>query len=164
MLTSFDSLDAANLLETGILRVNKLARLCRLGPRRNSRSTTPAGGRGKNRHYSVEELCQVALAYWLFRAGLRGPFIASILADKAVDRFIAPLSSFKRIRAEAVRRRFLIVSGFKTMRKAKAWTVKHERAAFVGNLRKMLTIVGNRSCVIVPVGRLLQELADKILG
>lgn len=159
MSASFDSFGVANLLGTGILRVNKLARLCRLG-----RSSRGAGdsGRGKNRHYSVEELCRVALAYWLFRAGLRGPIIASILAADEVDRFITPMKSFNRIRTEAVRHRFLIVSGFKTTHRANRWKVQHEKANFVGSLRRIQAVMGNQSCVIVPVGSLLGQLADQI--
>jgi hypothetical protein len=120
-------------------------------------------GRGKNRRYSVEEICRVALAYWLFRAGLRGPFIASILSDGEVDRFVAPMTSFKRIRAEGARQRILIAWGFKATRKTKKWKVEHEGIVFVRNLRRRLSVMGNHGCVIVPVGKLLGQLADKIM-
>jgi hypothetical protein len=157
---SLDTRYVANLLGTGILRVNKLVPLCHMGARTKSAKMT---GRGMNRRYEVEEICEVALAYWLFRAGLRGPFIASILADGGVDRFIAPMTSFKRIRAEGARHRFLIAWGFKTTRKAKKWKVEHEGVVFVGNLGTTLRVVGNHVCVIVPVGRLLGQLADMVM-
>jgi hypothetical protein len=161
MSAPFDTRYVASLLGTGILRVNKLAAHCDMVP------TTKAGtarGRGKNRRYSVEDICRVALGYWLFRAGLRGPFIASILSDERVGRFFAQLDSVKRIRAEAVRHRFLLAWGFKTTRKKKKWRVEQEGVAFVGNLRRTPIVVTNQSCIIVPVGRLLQKLTDRMLG
>jgi hypothetical protein len=56
---------------------------------------------------------------------------------------------------------FLIAWGFRATREAKKWTVRHEGVVFVRSLRNTSRFVGNHSCVIVPVGRLLQELADK---
>jgi hypothetical protein len=120
-------------------------------------------GRGENRRYSAEEICRVALAYWFFRTGLRGPFITAILTNRRVSSFIAQLNTFRRIQSEAARQRSLVAWRFTTTRKAKKWKVEVEGCEFVKSLRRAPNSVRNHGCVILPVGSLLQQLTDKML-
>ena len=161
MSTSFDTRYVADLLGTRILRVHKLASIA------NKESATKpdnVSGRGRDRRFDVGEISRLALAFWLFRTGLRGPLITSILADKGVSQVIAPMTNITKIREEADRDRFLIVWGLNIKRKAKKWEVAHDGVMFVQGLETAPAIVEKQSCVIVPVGRLLQELVDKMMN
>jgi hypothetical protein len=160
MSTSFDTRYVADLLGTRVLRVHKLALLANREPTSNS---CKLARRGKDRRFEIEEISRLALAYWLFQAGLRGPFIASILADKVVCQIISPMTSITRIREEAARDRLLIAWGLNIKHKVKKWEVGHEGVTFVQSLESTPIILERQSCVIVPVGRLLQQLVDKIL-
>ena len=160
MSTSFDTRYVAELLGTRILRVHKLANIA--NKESAAKSGNPAG-RGRDRRFDVEEISRLALAFWLFRTGLRGPLIASILADKGVSRIISPMTNIMKIREEAARDRFLIAWGLNVKRKARKWEVAHEGVMFVQGLESAPTIVEKQSCIIVPVGRLLQGLVDRML-
>jgi hypothetical protein len=136
--TSFDTRHVADLLGTRILRVHKLVSIANKDPATKSGKVA---GRGKDRRFEIEEISRLALAFWLFRAGLRGPFISSILADTGVNQIIAPMIRIRSIREEAARGRFLIARGLNTRHKAKKWEAGHEGVTFVQSLGTAPTLM-----------------------
>lgn len=123
-------------------------------------SVIAPSGRGSRRLFSLQDLGTIALAYWLFRIGLRTAAIRNTLAEKKVDRLLKSLKNVERIEAEARKIRFLV-----TWRVAGRSGKAKQKVKFERNLTDVKRIVQESKqfgIVVVPFGRLLKELAENI--
>ena len=123
-------------------------------------SVIAPSGRGSRRLFSLQDLGTIALAYWLFRIGLRTAAIRDTLAENKVNRLLKSLKNVKRIEAGARKIRFLVTWRVAGPSKKAKRMVKFER-----NLTGVKRIVQESKqfgVVVVPFGRLLKELAEKI--
>ena len=123
-------------------------------------SVIAPSGRGSRRFFSFQDLGTIALAYWLFRIGIRTAAIRGTLAEKKVDRLLKSLKNVERIEAGASKIRFLV-----TWRVAGRSGKAKQKVEFERNLTGVKRIVQESKqfgIVVVPFGRLLKELAEKI--
>ena len=148
MQTYYKAVEIVFLLETSLLRVNKLCYLCDV-------EASVGGGKehGKRRRFSVEDVCHLGLAFWLFRAGLRGPIIVRVLSTSDVRAFLKRLKAPESIRTGVRKRRFLC-----------AWDLhnKRPRAAIRGTLDQLGPTLTNNICTLIPVGRPMERLASRL--
>lgn len=145
MTKTFQTFQVARLLKTTDSRINKL--LARFKIRQ---SITGGGKRGQSLRFEVHAICHVALALWLFQAGLRALAIRSILNQRELRGLIRRLRDLNSIRAEAQQGQFLVVHGFP------------KRKATFGNIGDLQELLKEESCVVIPVGALLDGLAKRL--
>ncbi len=146
MAALFETSEVARILGTNELRVNKLVGRFRLKP------SEGGGKRGKRLRFSVQDVCRVGLAFWLFRGGLRALVIHKVLADSKIRGLIKNLNSLKGIREEAQRpARFLVI---RPARKAGKWDVVLTEE-FKG-------LCDKQSCLVIPLGQELGRLAERL--
>jgi len=119
--------------------------------------------------FTTEDVATLALAYWLFRSGLRVRAIQDVLASPVVRSFLSRVIDPESIEAEGKRDRLLVtwrvpesvVSGT-TRRK-----VFGQKVAFVATLEEMratLEAPHQFGFLLIPIGRLLRELAGRLRG
>ena len=136
----------ARVLEAKTLRVNKLSYRFDLQP-----SIVAGGRQGKKRKFSVEDVCKIGLALWLFRAGLRAPVIRKILNHEEARAMLARLTETAAIRGESGKSRFLI-----------AWNFDRPKPSLkIGNHLDP-AILNKEISVVVPIGLLFERLATNL--
>lgn len=151
MPTSFEIPRVADFLNTSMLRVNKLSEMCELKP-----SVRAGGKKGKRRHFSVQDVCRLGLALWLWKAGLRGPAVRDALRQPASKRLLSGLQTLKHIKAEAQRQRFLLALEFRGPHQG------YRRVALLSSLARVRAALKGASAVVIPVGQLLESLAEHL--
>ena len=149
MHNDFDTNWIAEFLVTTVARVDRLA----------DRSEITRSGKkvGKRNRFSFQDVCRLDLAYALFRGGLRGPAIRSILKCEQVGRLIGHLRGLEGIRQRAKTAGFLLAGGFST---AKKQTFGFFRR--VPNVGKNLSAPESRMCVVIPLNLWLRGLAKRM--
>jgi hypothetical protein len=106
----------------------------------------------------VEDVATIALAYWLFRGGLRTRGIKDALATEQLKALRQRLVSPEVIETEAERIRFL-VSWRVVKPKVKQKVALEEDFAGV---ERTLEPSREFGFLVIPIGRLLRELAERI--
>jgi hypothetical protein len=150
----FQTPEVAKLLRASRFTLNRLMLRCQIETSFGSR-----GGRGSRILFSVDDVCTLGLAYWLFRSGLRSPAIKDALADKHVKEFCEKLASVEEIEKTAGEVEFLV-----------SWRVAKGRNAHqevkletdIAGVRRVLEVERQYGFVVIPVGRLLKELVGAI--
>ncbi len=152
---AFLTRDIAKLLGATQVPLNRLL----LGLGIQSSVIAPSG-RGSRRFFSFQDLGTIALAYWLFRIGLRTAAIRDTLAEKKVDRLLRSLENVKRIEAGARKTGFLVTWRVADRSGTAKQVVKFERN--LTGVRRIVQESKQFGIVVVPFGPLLKELAEKI--
>jgi hypothetical protein len=117
------------------------------------------GGRGSRLLFTVDDVATLALAYWLFRSGLRTQAIRQALDDDKVKKLCAELNSAEAFEQASTHLEFLV-----TWRPAKGKLASQEvklEKDFTGVQQILRTVIQN-GFVVIPIGRLLKELAGAI--
>lgn len=148
---SFQIAQLSELLGTTPLRLNKLADVCRIRA-----SVERGGAKGKRRAFSLQDICRLGLALWLWRAGLRGPAIRSALGRGAVRRLVSGLDTLRQIEEESRRHRFLIAVDFRGKEHG------YRNVSLVRSAERVRVALREASAVVVPVGALLEPLAARL--
>lgn len=145
MTKTFQTSQVARLLRTTDSRINKLLDRFKI-----RQSITGGGKRGQSLRFEIQALCHVALALWLFQAGLRALAIRRILNQSEMKGLIRRLRDLEHIRAEANRGQFLVVHG-----------LPKKKITF-GNIEGLQEFLREDSCVVIPLGTLLRRLAERL--
>jgi hypothetical protein len=143
-----------------LLRADRFT-LNRLMIRGGIKTSFGSRGQGSQLLFTVEDVAKAAIAYWLFRSGLRTPAIKQALAQKNTAELCKKLTDVGEIMETASKTDFLI-----TWRLAKGAKASQEitlERSFAG-LQRVLENVHQYGFVVVPIGRLLRELAEAIRG
>ena len=146
----------ADLLGTTQIRLNKLGVIADIKP-----SIDKGGTQGKPRHFSVQDVCDLGLALWLWRAGLRGSAISDVIGHKASQGLMFGMTSLARIKKEAGKQRLLVAVNFRrSAKKEHGKTARHYQNVWItGTLEHAQSHLRKFSGVVVPVGKLLHVLA-----
>jgi hypothetical protein len=149
MHSDFETSWIAEFLGTSVARVDRLS----------ARSGIPRSGKkvGKRHRFSFQDVCRLDLAFVLFRGGLRGPAIRSILGYKHVHNLIGHLSSLQAVRDRAKTAGFLLAAGFS---ESKKHTYQLFRVARTVN--KNIETLDGRVCIAIPLGCWLRLLAKRM--
>lgn len=148
---SFNIAELSGLLGARPLRLNKLLNVCRIRA-----SVVGGGARGKRRAFSAQDVCRLGFALWLWRAGLRGPAIRRLVAGNALHHLISGLHTLQEIRRESERHRFLVAVDFRGTKHG------YREVALVGSPRAGTDLLRETSGVVVPIGKLLGALAERL--
>jgi len=148
MSLDIDIQQASSLLNTDVLRLNKLAVRCDIAP-----SFGGGGEKGRRRHFSLRDVCRLGLAVWLSNAGLRAPAIRDVLRRQAIRSLLSGLNNRRDVETEAKRRRFLVAAGFHGS------TPAFREVKLVGSPKQVGLILREESGISVPIGMLLASLA-----
>jgi|HubBroStandDraft_2_1064218.scaffolds.fasta_scaffold559557_1 hypothetical protein len=148
MTAYIDIHQASGLLNTGVLRLNKLVVRCKIAP-----SFGGGGKKGRRRHFSLRDVCRLGLAVWLSNAGLRAPAIRDILRRQAIKSLLSGLDDRKNVETEAKRRRLLVAAGFRGLENG------YRTVRLVRSQRGVTLALRQESGVSVPIGMLLDDLA-----
>jgi hypothetical protein len=159
-LTVLQISDMARLLRASRFSLDRLIR------RANIPSTVrhPKWGRAI---FTVEDVPRFALAYWLFRSGLRTRAVRDVLTNGDVDAFMQKLVSPDAIEAEAENVGFLV-----TWRVQKtSGTAKRNQSDFdqqvvlARDFKGIQRILGESNqfgFLVVPIGGLMNDLAGRL--
>ncbi len=157
--------DVASLLKADRFTLNRLVNRFELEPSYGSR------GQGKVLLFGIEDIGTIALVYWLFRSGLRTEAIRDALADRQFNELRQKLVSteaFERVGTQfsylvswrVVRR---VKSTQKRKAKGKVETEQKVRLARdIAEVQRILKDEKQFGFVVIPIGRLLRELAARI--
>lgn len=157
-MISFGIEQVEEILGTDKVRLNKLGAIASI-----TASVDKGGIQGKRRHFSVQDVCGLGLALWLWHAGLRGSAISDVMGHKVSQSLMSNLTSLTRIRREAERRRLLVAVNFRRPEKGHAKANRHYQAVWLAKtLEHPKSKLRRSSGVVVPVGGLL-HLLDKAL-
>ena len=151
MSVSLDITELSELLGANPLRLNKLVNVCQI------RASVVRGGiRGKRRAFSPQDVCHLGVALWLWRAGLRGPAIRRVMGGNVVHHLVSGLHTLRQIQAESRRHRLLVAVDFRG--------TKHgfREVTIVGSPRAATNLLREASGVVVPIGKLLAALAERL--
>jgi hypothetical protein len=151
MSVYIDIQQAADLLNTGVLRLNKLADRCEIAP-----SFGGGGKKGRRRHFSLRDVCRLGLAVWLSNAGIRAPAIPGVLRRPVVRSFLAGLNDRRDVESEAQRKRFLVAAHFRGLKHG------YGTIELVSSLHRVKRALSGQSGLSVPIGTLLQDLAARL--
>jgi hypothetical protein len=143
-----DIQQASDLLNAGVLRLNKLAVRCKIAP-----SFGGGGKKGSRRHFSLRDVCRLGLAVWLSNAGLRAPAIRDVLRRQAIRSLLSGLNDRSDVEMEAKRRRFLVAAGFRGS------TPAFQDVKLVSSPKQVALVLREESGISVPIGMLLASLA-----
>jgi hypothetical protein len=150
----FQTPEVAKLLKANRFTLNRLMIRCEI-----ETSVGVRGGRGSRLLFTVEDVATLALAYWLFRSGLRMRAIRQALDNTHVKRLWHHLTSAERFEEVGTSLDFLV-----TWRPAKGHDAFQEvrlENDFAG-VQQILGSVSQYGFVVIPIGRLLKELAEAI--
>jgi hypothetical protein len=150
----FQMRDVAKLLKANRFTLNRLMLRCDIETSVGSRA-----GRGSRILFAIEDVCRLALAYWLFRSGLRTPAIKNALANKNLISVLGELTDIDAARNSASLNEFLV-----TWRTVKAKKVVQEvrLEADVVGIAEILIQEHQFGFVVIPFQRLLTELTNEI--
>jgi hypothetical protein len=151
----FQTPEVAKLLKASRFMLNRLMLRCKIEPSFGSRR-----GRGSRLIFTVEDVATLAVAYWLFRSGLRTQAIRQALDDKQVKQLCNTLTGVEALENAGTRLGFLV-----TWRHAKGSDASQEvklEKNFAG-VQRILESVLQYGIVVIPIGRLVQDLAVAIL-
>jgi hypothetical protein len=140
-----------------LLRADRFT-LNRLMIRGGIKTSFGSRGQGSQLLFTVEDVGKAAIAYWLFRSGLRTPAIKQALAHRKTAELCKRMTSVNEIKEAATKNAFLI-----TWRLVKGATASQEITVERGfaSLERVLD-KEQYGFVVIPIGRLLRELADRI--
>jgi hypothetical protein len=153
----FQMPDVAYLLNAPASRLNKLLERFDL-----RRSLAGGGKQGIRLAFSLQDICRLGLALWLFEAGLRSPVIRLVLKDPFPKDYLGPLQSLDSVRTESRRQRSLVLT----------WTRRND--AHPGHKAQLrISITGfpaealvaeptARGQILIPVGLFLDEIAGRL--
>jgi len=148
----------AEMLGTSQVRLNKLGAIASI-----TASVDKGGIQGKRRHFSVQDVCGLGLALWLWQAGLRGSAISDVMGHKVSQGLMSNLISLARIKREAERRRLLVAVNFRRPAKGHPRAKRHYEAVWLTEtLEHPKSKLRRSSGVVVPVGELLHLLAKAL--
>jgi len=150
----FQTTEVAKLLKASRFVLNRLMLRCNIETSFGSRA-----GRGSRLLFTPEDLATLALAYWLFRCGLRMRAIRQALDDGHIKRMWKHLTSVERFEEVGTHLDFLV-----TWRSAKGRDAFQEvrlENDFAG-VQRILKSVSEYGFVVIPIGRLLKELTEAI--
>ena len=155
--------DIARLLRATRFTLDRLIRRCKLRPVAVQRR------KWTRMIFTIEDLGNLALAYWLYRSGLRTKAIQDVLATKEVEGLVQNLKNADTIETEGERFKFLI-----TWRVLKPPTTGKTRpkefgqkAALVKDFKRTQNFLEQPDqfgFLVVPLGRLLRELTRTLRG
>jgi hypothetical protein len=151
----FQTPEVAKLLKASRFTLNRLMLRCRIQASYGSR-----GGRGIRLIYTVEDVATLAVAYWLFRSGLRTRAIRQVLDDKQVKKLCNTLTSVEAFEKVEIQLGFLV-----TWRPAKGRDASQEvklEKDFPG-VQRILESVLQFGFVVIPIGRLVKDLGATLL-
>jgi hypothetical protein len=151
----FATLQLAKLLKANRFTLNRLMLRCKIEPSFGSRS-----GRGSRLFFTVEDASKLALAYWLFRCGLRSPAIKGVLDDVQVADLLKALASPEEIEKVGTQVRFLVTWRIAARGKNAKQETKVEKD--YAGVQRVLEGTHQYGFVVIPIGRLLRELAKAI--
>jgi hypothetical protein len=151
MSAYIDIHQASSLLNTGVLRLNKLAVRCEIAP-----SFGGGGKKGSRRHFSLRDVCRLGLAVWLSNAGIRAPAIPDVLRRQVVRSFLAGLNDRRDVETEAKRKRFVVAAGFRGLANG------YQTVELVSSLHGVKRALREESGVSVPIGKMLEHLAVRL--
>lgn len=158
--------DVAKMLKASRFALNRIISRCQLGS-----SVSGGGVRGRELLFAVEDAARLALAYWLSRAGLHTGAIREFLAVPELDEFSRTLRDPWLVEIEARDIEYLVCWS-EPLGRSKAKPEKPPRGYEV--IRKValcphieavehaLAKVRQPAFVVLPIGRLLTELAEKM--
>jgi hypothetical protein len=151
----FQTPEVAKLLKASRFTLNRLMIRCKI-----ETSVGVRGGRGSRLLFTVEDVAKLAVAYWLFRSGLRTQAIRQALEDKQLKQLCNSLAGVEAFEQVGTRLGFLV-----TWRPAKgrdpSQEVKLERD-FAG-VQRILESVLQYGFVVIPIGRLVRDLGATLL-
>ncbi len=150
----FQTPEVAKLLKASRFTLNRIMLRCGI-----ETSVGIRGGRGSRLLFTVEDVATLALAYWLFRSGLRMRAIRQALDASDVKRFWKHLNSVERFEEVGTNLEFLV-----TWRSAKVRDAHQEvrlENDFAG-VQQILGSISEYGFIVIPIGRLLKELAEAI--
>lgn len=156
----FQTPELAKLLKADRFTLNRLMLRCGIEPHSGIR------GRGKVLVFSGEGVGAVAIAYWLFRSGLRPPAIKDALGAKEIEGLCQNLVSVVDMEQIGSQFSYLVawrvVEPKKGKKKEKVWQ-KVRLARDIAEVQRTLESEKKQfGFVVVPIGRLLKELAERI--
>ena len=151
--------DVASLLRADRFTLNRLVNRFELEPSYGSR------GQGKVLLFGIEDIGTIALVYWLFRSGLRTEAIRDALADRQFNELRQKLVSTEAFERVGTQFSYLVswrvVEPKKGKKKAKVGQeVRLTRD--IAEIQRILKVEKQFGFVVVPIGRLLRELAGRI--
>jgi hypothetical protein len=119
-----------------------------------------AAGSGTRRMYDLENVCEMALAWWLFQAGLRSDVVGWILHQVRNER---PLKAILDMDEEKARSLYLAV----TRTERKGWyLVPRQEIAYLQShdqIQNLLTAsAADSGFVLLPVGIKLMNLKSRL--
>lgn len=153
--------DVAHLLRATRFTLDQLVRRCNLRPvavRRRKWTRVV---------FTLEDVGPLALAYWLFRSGLRTKAIQDVLSNKAVEGLLQKLISPEAMEAESEAARFLVTwrvpkPSTSGTRRRKEFGQKVALTCGYEDVRATLEEPDQFGFLVVPLGRLLRELANRV--
>ncbi len=149
--------EIAELLRANRFTLNRLMRNCEIKPIYGGR------GRGKVFLFDASGVATFALAYWLFRSGLRTSATKDALASEQLKLLCQSLTSIEEL--EGAGDEFLVswrvVKPKKGRKKEKVWQ-KVRLAKDIAEVQRILKDEKQFGFVVIPIGRLLRELAERI--
>jgi hypothetical protein len=151
----FETSGVAELLKASRFTLNRIMLRCKIIPSYGSR-----GGRGSRLIFTVEDVATLAVAYWLFRSGLRTPAIRQALDNKQVKQLCTSLTGVEAFEQAGTRLGFLV-----TWRPAKGRDASQEvklEKDFPG-VQRILESVLQYGFVVIPIGRLVKNLGATLL-
>ena len=157
--------DLAKILRASRFALNRLILQCKIESSISSRSVS-----GRERLFTIEDAANLSLAYWLFRAGLHMGAVREFLAVPRLAEFRQRLTSLESIEAEAIRTPLLVCWGEPTGRKksgqkkVRGYEVTRNVALCrdIAAVERTVQDVKQPAFVVIPLGRVLKELAEKI--
>jgi hypothetical protein len=150
----FQTPEVAKLLKASRFTLNRIMLRCGI-----ETSVGTRGGRGSRLLFTMDDVATLALAYWLFRSGLRMRAIRQALDASNVKRFWKHLNSVERFQEVGTNLEFLV-----TWRSAKGRDALQEvrlENDFAG-VQQILGSISEYGFIVIPIGRLLKELAEAI--
>jgi hypothetical protein len=150
----FQTSEVAKLLKANRFTLNRIMLRCGI-----KTSVGARGGRGSRLLFTMDDVATLALAYWLFRSGLRMRAIRQALETTYVKRLWKHLTSVERFEEVGTHLEYLV-----TWRPAKGRNAFQEvrlENDFAG-VQQILGSVSEYGFVVVPFGRLMKEFAEAI--
>jgi hypothetical protein len=151
----FQTPEVAKLLKANRFTLNRLMIRCKI-----ETSVGVRGGRGSRLLFTVGDVATLAVAYWLFRSGLRTRAIRQALNDKQVKQLCNSLTGVEAFEQVGTRLGFLV-----TWRPAKGRDASQEvklEKDFAG-VQRILEGIREYGFVVIPIGRLVRDLGAVIL-
>lgn len=151
--------DVASLLRADRFTLNRLVNRFELEPSYGSR------GQGKVLLFGIEDIGTIALVYWLFRSGLRTEAIRDALRDGQFEVLRQKLVSIQAMKKVGTQYSHLVswrvVKPKKGTKKRKVCQ-EVRLARNIAEVQRILKDEKQFGFVVIPIGRLLRELAERI--